>query len=91
MAMPMFHCINEKEKLDPYGTSKRSIVGKRVANKKDWVAGTWENISSKPVYIRDKQHLKEVCIAEGKRTGRTIIPKAFMKPKSQGKGFEWSF
>ena len=77
--------------LDPYGTSKRSIEGKRVARKANWVEGVWENIGPEPIHIKDKYHLKEVCLRESKRTGRTIIPKAFMKPASQGKGIEWNF
>lgn len=76
---------------DPYGTSRRSNEGKRVARKTDWVSGWWENIGPKPIYIRDKQHLKQVCLEYGKKTGRTIIPKAFLKSESQGGSITWSF
>lgn len=76
---------------DPYGTSKRSIEGRRVAKKANWVEGWWENIGPEAVYCRTKEDVKAACIAQGKKTGRIIIPKAFMKPTSQGKGFEWSF
>lgn len=77
--------------IDPYGTAKRSVEGKRVSRSRDWVRGTWENIGPNPIFIKDKEHLKQVCLAESKRTGRTIIPKAFVKPASQGKGIEWAF
>jgi len=77
--------------LDPYGTSRRSVEGERVKKQRDWVRGTWENIGPKPVFIRDKHHLKEVIMAENKRTGKNLIPKAFMKSSSQGKGVEWNF
>ena len=76
---------------DRYGTCKSSPEGRRLAGKQNWVEGWWENIAAEPIYIRDKYHLKQVCEAESKRTGRIIIPKAFMKPASQGKGYEWSF
>ena len=76
---------------DPYGTGRSSPEGKRIMRKKDWVEGWWECIGPQPIYIKDKYHLKQVCMEEEKRTGRCLIPKAFMKPKSQGKGVEWSF
>jgi hypothetical protein len=77
--------------LDPYGTSKRSVEGKRVARSKDWVRGLWENLGPEPIYIKDKYHLKEVCQQIERKTGKKLIPKAFMKPASQGKGIEWNF
>lgn len=76
---------------DAFGTSKRSSEGRRIKRSPHYVEGWWENISAKPIFIKDRQHLKEVCLAESKRTGRTIIPKMFAKPKSQGKGFEWTY
>lgn len=76
---------------DPYGTSKRSDEGRRVARKSDWVAGWWENIGPSPIYIKSKEHLKQVCLEYGKKTGRTIIPKAFIKTESQGRALTWSF
>lgn len=72
-------------KDDTYGTFRSSVEGKRVSHKKDWVEGWWENIAPEPIYIRDKYHLKEVC------NKYNVIPKAFAKPKSQGKGMEWTF
>ena len=48
----------------------------------NWAKGWWENIAHEPIYIRDKQHLKEVCEAHG------VMAKALMKPKSDGKGWE---
>lgn len=76
---------------DQYGTSRHSVEGKRVARKANWIEGWWENIAPEPIYIRDKAHLKQVCLEQSKRTGRTIIPKAFCKPASQGRGIEWSY
>lgn len=76
---------------DPYATTKRSSEGKALARQKDWVAGWWECLDEKPIYIRDKYHLKKVCLDIQRRTGKVLIPKAFMKPKSQGKGVEWNF
>ncbi len=79
------------QSLDPWGNAKRTIEGKRTARQKDWVQGWWEHIGPEPVYIRDKHHLKQVCQAYSKQVGREFIPKAFAKPKSQGKGVEWNF
>lgn len=76
---------------DPYGTGRSSPEGRRLMGNKDWVKGWWECLGPQPIYIRDKYHLKEVCTEIEKRTGRRLIPKAFMKHKSQGKGVEWSF
>lgn len=81
----------EDRTIDPYGTSRRSIEGRRVARKNNWVEGYWENIGPKPIYCRTKEDVKAACLAESKRQGRTIIPKSFMKPSSQGKGIEWNF
>lgn len=50
-----------------------------------WIEGMWEHIDTKPIYIRNKQHLYEECTKRGQ------IPKAFMKPKSQGKGMEFKW
>lgn len=78
-------------KNDPYGTSRRSEEGRKVARSANYVEGWWENLGPKPIYIRDKHHLKQVCLDIEKRTGQKLIPKMFMKPKSQGSGVEWSF
>jgi hypothetical protein len=74
-----------REGLDPYGTMRKSAEGRRVARKKDWVEGWWENIDKEPIYIKDKEQLKAECQKRG------VIPKAFAKPVSQGKGLEWTF
>jgi len=79
------------QKDDPYGTAKRSPEGRRIARSADYVRGWWENIGPEPIFIQDKEHLKKVCLEIGRKTGRTIIPKMFMKSRSQGKGFEWSY
>ena len=76
---------------DPYGTSKRSEEGRRIKRSSDYVRGWWENLGPEPIFIQDKYHLKRVCQEIERRTGNTFIPKMFMKPRSQGKGFEWSF
>ena len=76
---------------DIYGTCRSSQEGKKVMRSANWVEGWWENIGPQPIFIHDKYHLKQVCEEESRRTGRTIIPKAFTKSKSQGKGIEWSF
>lgn len=92
MATPILGLHSATPKVtDPCATSRHSVEGKRLTRRANWVEGWWENIDSKPIYIRDREHLKRVCQEVSKRTGRTIIPKAFMKPASQGKGFEWSF
>lgn len=86
--------VNEpitKEGVDPHGNWKRSPEGRRLMLKSNWVEGWWDNLSNEPIYIRDKYHLKEVCQRLSKQTGRTIIPRAFAKPSSQGKGIEWNF
>lgn len=70
---------------DPYATSKRSVEAKRLVRKENWVEGWWENIDKTPLYIKDKEHLKRECNKRG------LIPKCFAKPKSQGKGLEWTF
>ena len=79
------------QKSDPYGTAKRSPEGRSIARSKDYVRGWWENIDREPIFIQDKEHLKRVCLEVGRREGRTVIPRMFAKPKSQGKGFEWSY
>lgn len=72
-------------KDDIYGNWKRSEEGKRQNRKSDYVSGVWENITDKPIYIKDKEHLKKICDKYG------VIPKIFAKAKSQGKGVEWNF
>lgn len=78
-------------KGDIHGNYKRSEEGKRTNRKSDYVEGVWENISRTPVKVKDKYELKKICMAESERQGRVIIPKIFMKNKSQGKGIEWNF
>ena len=92
MAIPVLgsHSATAKS-LDPHGTGRSSPEGKRVQRSKDWVRGYWECLGPKPIFIEDKYHLKRVCEEIEKRTGRKLIPKAFMKSASQGKGVEWSF
>lgn len=48
----------------------------------DWVRGVWEHIDKEPIYIESKEHLFRECEKRG------VIPRAFMKPKSRGAGFE---
>ena len=48
----------------------------------EWVKGYWEHIDSKPIYIESKAHLFHECEKRG------VIPRAFMKPRSRGAGFE---
>lgn len=92
MAVPVLgqHSAVAKS-LDPHGSMRRSIEGKRVARSTNWVEGWWDNLGPRPIYIKDKEHLKHVCSKIEHETGRKLIPKAFMKQKSQGKGVEWSF
>lgn len=45
-------------------------------------SGWYEHIAAKPIYIRDKAHLKEECSKRG------LMARSLMKPKSQGKGYE---
>ena len=77
--------VTPREGLDPYGSSRHSVEGKRVARKLDTVEGWWENIDRDPIYIKDREHLKRECNKRG------VIPRAFSKSKSQGKGLEWSY
>ena len=53
-----------------------------MVNTERWVAGVYEHIAEEPIYIRDKQHLFAECDKRG------VVPRAFMKRKSQGKGIE---
>lgn len=56
-------------------------------NTYDWVRqGTWEHIDSNLPHLKidSKEDLIRECEARG------LYPKALMKPKSQGKGFEIS-
>lgn len=87
----MANLVVKQEGGDFCATSRRSVEGKRLAGKKDWVEGWWENLGPQPIYIRDKYHLKQVCNEIERKTGEKLIPKAFMKSKSQGKGVEWTF
>ena len=48
----------------------------------DWVKGYWEHIGPEPIYIESKEQLIRECEKRG------VMPRAFMKPKSQGPGFE---
>ena len=48
----------------------------------EWVKSTWEHIGPEPIKIESKEHLFRECEKRG------VIPRAFMKPKSSGPGFE---
>jgi hypothetical protein len=48
----------------------------------DWVKGVWTDIAPEPIYIESKEHLFRECEKRG------VMPRAFMKPKSRGNGFE---
>jgi len=74
-----------QEGVDAHGNWKRSPEGRRLSRKKDTVQGWWDNITTEPIYIHDKYHLKEVC------RKHNVIPRMFAKSKSQGKGLEWDF
>lgn len=80
-----------KSNPDPYGHLRSTPSGKALNRKKDWVEGVWENIGPKPVHVKDKYHLKQLCLEQEKITGNKLIPKAFIKKSSQGRGVEWSF
>ena len=83
--MSIVPCVRRSEGLDPFGTMRRSVEGKRAARNQDYVRGWWENIDKEPIFIEDKEHLKRECQRRG------LIPKMFAKEKSQGKGLEWSY
>ena len=51
-------------------------------NTNEWVKGYYDNIDSQPIYIDSKEQLINECEKRG------CYAKAFMKPKSQGKGYE---
>jgi hypothetical protein len=51
-------------------------------NTESWIEGWYEHIDTKPIYIRDKHQLIRECESRG------LLARAFMKPKSRGKGFE---
>lgn len=48
----------------------------------DWVKGVWTDIGPEPIKIESKEHLFRECEKRG------VMPRAFMKPKSSGPGFE---
>lgn len=48
----------------------------------DWVKGVWTDIGPEPIKIESKEHLFRECEKRG------VMPRAFMKPRSQGPGFE---
>jgi hypothetical protein len=48
----------------------------------DWVKGVWTDIGPEPIKIESKEHLFRECEKRG------VMPRAFMKPKSRGNGFE---
>jgi hypothetical protein len=48
----------------------------------DWVKGVWEHIAPEPIKIESKEHLIRECEKRG------VMPRAFMKPRSRGAGFE---
>lgn len=48
----------------------------------NWIRGVWEHIGPEPIYIESKEHLIRECEKRG------VMPRALMKPKSQGVGFE---
>lgn len=50
----------------------------------DWVKGVWTDIGPEPIKIESKEHLFRECEKRG------VIPRAFMKPKNTGQGFEIS-
>ena len=62
-------------------TNNRSTV--RI-NTESWVPGLYEHIDKQPIYIESKEHLFHECEKRG------LLAKAFMKPKSQGQGYEHS-
>lgn len=51
-------------------------------NTEEWVEGWYEHIGPEPIYIESKKQLFEECEKHGN------MPRAFLKPKSQGKGYE---
>jgi len=48
----------------------------------EWVKGIWTDIGPEPIMIESKEHLFHECEKRG------VMPRAFMKPKSRGQGFE---
>jgi len=48
----------------------------------DWVKGVWTDIGPEPIKIESKEHLFRECEKRG------VMPRAFIKPRSQGVGFE---
>lgn len=51
-------------------------------NTEEWVPGWYEHLGPQPIYIHNKQELVRECEKRG------LLARAFMKPKSQGKGYE---
>ncbi len=62
-----------------------NITPVAIHNEDKWIEGWWEHIGSEPIYIHNKKQLFEEC------TKRGNLPKAFMKPCSQGKGHEFKW
>jgi hypothetical protein len=64
-------------------TSRPDPYSRRLVNEDEWINGTWEHLGPEPVHITGgRKQLVEEC----KKVG--LFPKALMKPKSQGKGWE---
>ena len=71
-------CITERKKNTLYITTY------------DWIKqGVWEHIDPRNPDLRfnSKDELLDYC-EKMSNEERDLIPKAFMKPKSQGKGYE---
>lgn len=62
-----------------------AAINVTVHNDDKWIEGYWEHIDSKPIYIHNKKQLFEECSKRGH------LPKAFMKPRSQGPGYEFKW
>jgi len=59
-------------------------------NTYDWIKeGTWEHIDPRNPNLKfnSKEELQDYC-RKMSTSERDLIPKAFLKPKSQGKGYE---
>lgn len=74
------HCKSEFEYAERHGLKGSRML---VAIDDEWINGVWEHITHEPIKITGgRKELIEVCKKHG------VMPKALLKPKSRGKGWE---
>jgi hypothetical protein len=69
-------------KSDKCSECEKDVKHSIHVNTGAWVEGWWDHIDREPIYISSKKQLLDECEKRG------LMARAFMKPKSQGRGFE---